>query len=230
MANTLTTALGAIEKAVLKIYIENKQTVGGITVVNDIEKTMEVQFNPSSLAYFASSDPVVVDSYRQQSLKDMRFLQAAKPISGQLSFTLIFDEVTNVKAFATDQFTNLSGGANVTNLAKMGAGMVMKEPSVKGKLCALTELIVSGNVKKIAFIWNELCVVGTVSEIQTNFTMFSMKGEPIRGTVSLRIKEDVEATNNAGRITKAFKEVFKDNQADARSASQKVESLINLNI
>lgn len=219
--------MGVIEKARigLKYYDEEGEL--------EERNSLVVPFNPSMLRYFASGEKIIQSSYRQMKLKDMRFQQEAKAITGQLSFQLIFDEVELISAFMEESMKLVNPTPTPTAVIKGAVGAIKSgvqgPPSVKDVMCAFTGALLS-EVDAVSFQWNDMEFVGTVTEIQMMFTMFSIEGEPIRGTVDMRLTEHVNETQKRNQNKAAFDGLFKDNVADATNAAQKVGNLLNLNL
>ncbi len=208
---------------------------GILCIIDDDDKELyfQVQFNPSTLTYFASSEPVAINSYRQQRLKDMHFYVKARPVQGMLQLKILFDDSMRYDCFTQEKINLASLTPNPTEVAKAAATALRKTTgggSVKEQLCALSSLLISPDVAYVGFIWNDLKVVGTVSEAQTSFDMFSPSGEPVRGTVLLRIRESMNQNEMIKKMALSFDKVFKDNKAEARSATRKVENILNLSI
>ncbi|MCR5482483.1 MAG: hypothetical protein K6F52_06775 [Clostridia bacterium] len=214
--------VGMVEKGILYICAEDGS-----------ELYFQVQFNPSTIGYFASSEPVAVNSYRQQRLKDMHFYVKARPIQGMLQLKIMFDDTMRFDCFSQEKINLASMTPNPTEVAKAAATAFRKMSgggSVKEQLCALSSLLISPEVEYVGFIWNELKIVGSVSEAQTSFDMFSPSGEPVRGSILLRIRESVNHREVVTKMALSFSKVFKENKADARSATSKVENILNLNL
>lgn len=152
-------------------------------------KTLEVQFNPSSLVIDAhGGGRVPINNYSSNdnnSPGTICFGPLAVYIN--ISFTLIFDSTFIADAFAGDKFQ-----LNATSLAKnaisaVAMGVTGKEytvrPFVEGFLAAMRD----PDHRTVIFQWGKLRYVGMMNSVNCSYTMFNPNGEPIRAEVQVNM-------------------------------------------
>ena len=106
------------------------------------------------------------------------------------SVSLIFDQVSNTAAFQQDLLTISSsrgiqmGGKIVTDVVGgfFGGG---KPQSVQVMVEAFIAALRNDKTRMVCFEWGELCYEGMLRQVNTNYTMFDMLGNPVRAEVGL---------------------------------------------
>jgi hypothetical protein len=101
----------------------------------------------------------------------------------------MFDEVNIHDAFTCEKVTVGTGAAkNIgTQIMKAaGAAEWSVQPAVEGLVGAMR----NSNTRRIEFNWGEFVFVGTLEQINVDYTMFSPLGKPLRAKMQLRILND----------------------------------------
>jgi len=206
------------------------QAAGGV------KKMIEVQFNPSQITIQAQGGGAAQITNFGGNTKD------GEVGSNSISYTklepritvnipLIFDSVVNADAFFADKILT-----NPTSVAKNAVSAVANgfgyEQTVQTQVEGLIGALRNEYTRGIIFSWSDMSFSGVLNGINSQYTMFSPTGKPIRATVNLTILcSDTElARGHMGQWTEKYKEAFirKGDVIQNQTASQKVSSLINL--
>ena len=169
--------------------------------------SLEVMYNPSSIQF----NSVAGGSYTQlQGPGDggaRQTMQYTRPSSTTMRVQLIFDRVNQFNAFSLYN-QGLSLGSAVGVVSNLATDHTVL-PYVDGILGLMSTDI----TRHVMFIWSEMTFHGRLEGVDANFTMFNKKGEPIRATVDINIKESdsmhlttAEDTYWNDAFTKAFGE------------------------
>lgn len=162
----------------------------GVDLGDGYTSQLEVQFNPTSIrisGYAGDDDAQIMD-----------FSQNGKGITAgalncnlQMSVNLIFDQISNTAAFQQDMLTFSS-----SSLASMGKGALTaaKDLLLGGKKLSL-QMIVEAFVatmrnektREVCFQWGDMKYEGVLRQVNTDYTMFDINGNPVRATVGLSI-------------------------------------------
>ena len=155
----------------------------------EYNKCIEVQFNPSSIKIsgHAGDDDVQITNFTQDGRGVSR---GAANLQMDFSVSLIFDQVSNTAAFQQDLLTISSsrgiqmGGKIVTDVVGglLGGG---KPQSVQVMVEAFIAALRNDKTRMVCFEWGELCYEGMLRQVNTNYTMFDMLGNPVRAEVGL---------------------------------------------
>lgn len=181
---TAATGLGDLARGALK------SAMGlGSKAPKEYNKCIEVQFNPSSIKIsgHAGDDDVQITNFTQDGRGVSR---GAANLQMDFSVSLIFDQVSNTAAFQQDLLTISSsrgiamGGKIVTDVlgGLVGGG---KPQSVQVMVEAFIAALRNDKTRMICFEWGELCYEGMLRQVNTNYTMFDMLGNPVRAEVGL---------------------------------------------
>lgn len=181
---TAATGLGDLARGALK------SAMGlGSKAPKEYNKCIEVQFNPSSIKIsgHAGDDDVQITNFTQDGRGVSR---GAANLQMDFSVSLIFDQVSNTAAFQQDLLTISSsrgiamGGKIVTDVlgGLIGGG---KPQSVQVMVEAFIAALRNDKTRMVCFEWGELCYEGMLRQVNTNYTMFDMLGNPVRAEVGL---------------------------------------------
>ena len=181
---TAATGLGDIARGALKAAMGL-----GSKAPKEYNKCIEVQFNPSSIKIsgHAGDDDVQITNFTQDGRGVSR---GAANLQMDFSVSLIFDQVSNTAAFQQDLLTISSsrgiamGGKIVTDAlgGLLGGG---KPQSVQVMVEAFIAALRNDKTRMVCFEWGELCYEGMLRQVNTNYTMFDMLGNPVRAEVGL---------------------------------------------
>ncbi len=197
----------------------------------EYNKSIEVQFNPSSIKIsgHAGDDDVQITSYSQDGCGIHR---GSANLQMDFSVSLIFDQVSNTAAFQQDLLT-ISSSRGIQTGAKIAGDMVGsllgggKPQSLQVTVEAFIAALRNDKTRMVCFEWGELMYEGMLRQVNTNYTMFDMLGNPVRAEVSLVIylmetseKGISDYTNRYWQV--AYEEAFINGNPFA-------ESILNLN-
>lgn len=184
--NLLGDTLGKIKSAVTKI-----QSISGSSnwwdsnenvareLGNDFH-VMQVQYNPSTISMNAIAGSYAYD-YRmgpgdkggsQTTLVENNNV----PAQINMSVELMFDDMN-----ANDCFR----GVTVRELASS----ILKDHSVQTQVEGLIALTTRKATRKVIFHWADMTFVGEILNVQAKYTMFSIKGDPVRASVRLTMSD-----------------------------------------
>lgn len=209
-----TTVLSSLTIGALSQSIQNALNVGAISEndaqhssdISCSQKMFKVQFNPEQLTFSANSSyamrerrcrktNVAVESTEQKQQGDNPTSTSelnAKKLDGQenvadteskppkvyMSFSIIFDSV-----YQNDAFMHTSGiGENVMGAINMFRG---KTYSVQPYVEALIAAIRNSRTREVIFSWGDMCYEGTLTTVNSKYTMFNTAGSPIRANVDI---------------------------------------------
>ena len=149
---------------------------------------LEVQYNPTSLRLDTTAGRQM--SYGG-STGSVEVKQYTTPAATTLSCELLFDDFNNMDAFMLSD--NPLTGATVSNLKNMGSSMLRNATkdgySVQRQMEGLLSLLTVPEARHVIFYWGAMCFRGEMTEVTTKYSMFNKKGYPIRGTVTIQIRQ-----------------------------------------
>lgn len=221
----------------VKTISDKLSTFGSSATVSDMagsysKKTFRVQFNPSELQVYASNPPVQKTDTRMKKGKKRQRKKhtevAVKP-SVDLTVPLIFDDVNIYDAFMLDKFAMGASASAVTNVATGIASLAGKKWTVQTEVEGLLAALRDEQTRNVTFTWADFTFTGQLSNINAQYTMFSVSGRPIRAKVTLRIHQEMDASYESPWL-EAHEEVFGGDSSSLVKAAQKVGNLINLNL
>lgn len=177
-----------------------------------------VQFNPSTLRLRASGGgKTEIKNFADTDA--IGFSYTAAPFSVHMDVDLIFNKVDPNDAFlelAPSLGTFKGAGKSLFNLlGKNSSYSVQNE--VEG-LIAATRCF---NTCMMSFNWGKLCYSGVLQNLDTAYTVFNPKGEPVAGTVHLSMILVDEQVNerNMGKWLGAYLEAFDKKKSLAGSGA-----------
>lgn len=192
---------------------------------------IKVQFNPKTISFIGQSGEVRSKSVGGEN--EGMFSQTNVPAETILKMELIFDDTNIMDAFMINSnLLSLAGAAdNATQYTRAALGM---EYSVRD----ISELFISAMVnvcsRQVGFVWNKTIFWGEMTSVNVQYTMFNKKGNPIRSTVALQIRQDKSKGETAYATEKnwdkAFENMFKIKKTNtAIGINNKASNIFNLN-
>ncbi len=184
-----------------------------------------VQFNPSSIEFYAHADKVKVKTLQVQGQNEIP-KPNVRPPSVTMTVELIFDDVENSDAFLVN---NLTPG--VMNIAKTGLKLLTgrEEHTVQPQTNAMVGMLMEESTRMICFRWGDLAFAGEVVNVEAKYTMFNPKGNPIRSVVSLTIVQRVDEDDQINYWESAFDNFFgQSNESKETNMGQTVDKAKNL--
>lgn len=189
---------------------------------------MEVQYNPSSIQMQTTTGSQL--DYCGGSMGNMAnnmIVQNTVPTSTTMNVQLIFDEVNVFDAFMINNVNSPvgSGVQAVKNLAQ-------KEHSVQHQIEGILSLLTMDATRQVVFYWAKMCFRGELTAVQASYTMFNKSGNPIRGTVSLSIRQGEQAgVYDPDSWETAYENLFKKSRnGDTGGGADTFSKLTNNNI
>ena len=193
-----------------------------------------VQFNPSELQFsgygggFAQKVNFVRDKAADE---DVTFGNMQSRIT--MTVKLIFDQVDPQDAFMSDKFT--MSYTSVTKGAVKGVKKLLgkKTNSIQTQVEGFIGALRNENTREITFAWGKMCYTGILNRISSQYTMFSVTGEPIRAVVTMTMvcaDENIEG-NTMGNWDDQYKKAFGGGESFSLvNSAQKVGNLFNFNL
>lgn len=193
-------------------------------------KQFKVQFNPTTLQISAQGGGTAQITSVDKGAEEDAIAQAAMDTRIQLSVQLIFDKVYSKDAFMNEKFV-LDPKSMITGAAVGIANAVKKkeytvQPIVEGFIAALR----SEHTRKVTFAWGDMNYGGILNSVNSQYTMFSVTGKPVRATVTLGILcTDAKVTKGyMGQWEQHYKNAFESASKSYENGAQKVSNLLNL--
>ncbi|MBR0146723.1 MAG: hypothetical protein IJM25_08700 [Eubacterium sp.] len=199
-------ALGALEAGVTQKYDQLNQQLlrkaeaslkgKKVATYDDIREfaldknyiALEVQYNPSSLRLDTAAGKQM-DFAGDNARRDLSLYNA--PAATILSMELLFDDTNNMDAFMLGDnpltgFTPSNAANTVTSVMKG----VKNGYSVQRQMQGLLSLLTIKEAQRVIFFWGSMSFHGILTDVEEQYTMFNKRGQPIRGRVSLSIRQD----------------------------------------
>jgi hypothetical protein len=152
-------------------------------------RSMEVQFNPSSirLSGFAGDEDVSISEFSQGEGGSIRSGSVGAQV--ELSFKLIFDHISNTAAFQQDLLLlmNASSLASAAGQKLMDAIKGRTKNSVQITVEAFIACLRNDKTRTVCFEWGDMRYEGVLRQINTAYTMFDMNGLPVRAEVGVNM-------------------------------------------
>lgn len=208
------------------------QNIEGATV-----KQFRVQFNPSEVT-IGGYGGGLMQKVDYTAPNGSGISMGAMDCRITFGVRLIFDQVENDDAFMASKI-NLapsSLGTKAVKGIKKVAGYKKKGPTVQNEVEGLIAALRNERTRVITFAWAKMLYTGTLLSVNSNYTMFNINGQPIRGEVNLTIVlQDADVTkNNMGVWQQKYKDAFKkerrifDDQAiDYSANNQAMANFLN---
>ncbi|MBQ7564214.1 MAG: hypothetical protein IJT16_09515 [Lachnospiraceae bacterium] len=224
------TAIDDIRKLEEKLMerAEKSLSGGAVSTYNDIKSfagmngfiALGLQYNPSSLRLDTSAGVQRTYSGDPGNEQVSKF---TAPAATTLSCELLFDDVNQMDAFMLND-SPYTGGlglsfSNATRLVNYGLAFGKKGFSVQKQMEGLLSMLAIPQARHVIFFWGNMCFRGEMTEVSSEYTMFNKKGAPIRGRMSIQIRQgdgsdaaqgsDADYYVNESYWTKAFNSAFK---------------------
>lgn len=215
---SLKSVTGNIEKAVIEFEIDGRK------------QRVRVQYNPASVSFSAYARETKLENKESNENSAESTYQNTNTASTGMSIDLIFDDVNNFDAFMNEKLM-LSAGTAASAISRRKGGH-----SEISNIFAFINLLNCSNNRKVTFYWSEFSFQGELVSVNTEFTMFNIMGNPIRGKVSLGIQQDYSHEGiDKNENDRAFDELFggdmlTSSETNAGSMKDKAGNLLNLNL
>ena len=224
------TASNAQQK-MLSLYLKGDSSIGKLRSGKAAGgySSLQVDYNPSSISFSTQNEGEYSDKQMKSGLYSI-----SKSCEVQMNVELIFDDVSVQDAFMWDRF-QLSAKSAVSAI-KAVAGA---EHTVRVPIEGIISLIRHQLTRNVAFIWGPTLFYGMLTQVDARYTMFNPQGNPVRGTVSLSLIQNLQG--GVGVVNdywnKAFdkmtgvrsvKDLFKNTAVSASDRTGVVGNLLQL--
>lgn len=187
-------------------------------------KRYKVRFNPSTLSLNAYGGGCVQKTSFDG--KNSKIVYEGMDTTISLNVQLVFDAESNEDCFMNEI-------VDVKGIVKKGIDVARKKRnSVQNQVEGFIAALRSPYTRRVKFIWGNMSYKGVLSNVEAEYTMFSIHGRPVRAVVNIGINctdEDV-VYSNMGQWQKCFDEAFSKDKTNLESAAQNVGNLINFNL
>ena len=213
------TEVAAIRKALV-------EGTNGFALENAVNRRFRVQFNPSELQIYSTTEPVEKLNAQKDEKAEKKDSLVDSPIGArlELSTNLFFDHMNVSNSFMMDKPMLPASVSGVTNLVTLGMGdKFTVQTEVEGFIAALRNIY----TQTVTFQWADFSFTGTLLHVGAQYTMFSMQGNPVRAKILLRIRQEKGGQKMQSWIDDFGKGFGKD-QSNLVRTEQKVGSILNL--
>ena len=197
---------------------------------------LEVQYNPATLRLDTSAGKQM--EYRGNAQNPELSVYKA-PSATILTMDLLFDDVNNMDAFMLND--NPLTGMTASNIANTATSLYKNIKgngySVMRQMQGLLSLLTIAEAQRVIFFWGDMSFHGCVTDVDMQYTMFNKKGHPVRGKVTLSIRQEDDEELNRARDKaytydkdywdKAFEDTFKEEGEAAGSMLDSVNKFTN---
>ncbi len=196
---------------------------------------LEVQYNPSSLRLSTSAG---MQTKYGDDAADLTVQSVPAPAATDLSFELLFDDVSSQDAFMLEgnAITNASFGNAYQAIKSAKVGKY----SVQRQMDGLLAMLSLDSARNVIFFWSDMSFRGEVTAVSVTYTMFNKYGYPVRGKVGMTIRqgdgsEDADSREEIRHYdesywNKAIDRIFKDEIPKASTNDMLNNNLINLKV
>lgn len=189
------------------------------------KKTYTVRFNPSELSINAVGGGKVAKTNFDDS-GNSKVEYASMEINIQLSVRLIFDDMRVTDSFMNEIATPVNGAHKIYHAAKNTRNSVQAQ--VEGFIGAMR----NAYTRRVTFVWGNLRYEGVLNYMNSEYTMFSVHGRPVRAHVDIGIlcsDKSMDGTN-MGQWGPKFKAAFDSDGQNLETVGQNVGNLLNINL
>ena len=149
---------------------------------------LELQYNPASLRLDTSAG---MQRSRETSASGIaKVSEVEVPASTTLVCDIVFDDMNLQDAFMTENIAPSVGNvlSAIKNVRSSGF-------SVQKQVDGFISMLMRDETRQVNFFWANMCFRGEVTNIDSHYTMFNKKGNPIRATVNMTIRQGSGSQN-----------------------------------
>lgn len=193
-----------IQKAVLKIGKMNKNAKEAVEYYD-----MPVQYNPSSLSFSSRAGLIEEEGPGEAGIGSRK--SAVLPPETTLSVELLFEAIVNDDAFlsgAKQQEMEEALGKKRSYLPETKQKDSDQEYFVQRQVDGLLSLVMQVSTKQVVFVWGDMNFSGELEDVSARYTMFGPKGNPIRASVELTIRQ--AASDSDDKMNSSEEAYWKD--------------------
>lgn len=193
-----------IQKAVLKIGKINKNSKDTVEYYD-----MPVQYNPSTLSLSSRAGLIEEEGPGEAGIGSRK--SAVLPPETSLSVELIFEAIDNDGAFLSNtkqQKMEEALGKKRSYHPEAKQKAEGPEDFVQRQVDGLLSLVMQVSTKQVVFIWGDMNFGGELEDVSARYTMFGPKGNPIRASVDLTIRQ--AASDSDSQMNSSEEAYWKD--------------------
>lgn len=203
----------------------DKIKVAGV-VQGPTTKKYIVRFNPSELNIQArGGEPIGRQSFDGKGGTN---LYAAMEVFIMFNVRLVFDEMHIEDCFMEE----IVSKKYVAVKAYQGAKH--KRNSVQGQVEGFVAALRNPYTRNVTFRWGKLEYSGVLNYLNTEYTMFSTQGRPVRAIVDIGIKcvdRNIDKNQSVADWNRKYEEAFGNGDTTSlESVGQNVSNLFNINL
>lgn len=222
----LTDAASSVLESGISAAKELVSYLGGAT-----RKCFHVQFNPADLSLSGyGGGRVAKTDFSGKNGGGISYESAAVRIT--LNVKLIFDKVDPQEAFMSDKLSSSVSAMAQGAVRATREAFGKKDNSVQREVEGFMAALRSKYTNRITFHWGTMNYPGVLNRVSAQYTMFNVKGQPVRAVVTLSLVcADAEVSaNSMGVWQKYYEEAFQGKNQSYVKAAQKVGNLLNMNL
>jgi hypothetical protein len=179
-------------------------------------KVLTVQFNPNEISF--SSSPQ--EEKKGDNTKVDKVL--TQPFKTIMTVSLIFEEIHNTDAFIWDKQNAVFRGSLKEKLQNSSLVSAIKDYSVKNQIDGILALLANRLTRNVVFNWGKQSVTGVLQSAEAEYTMFNTSGNPIMGSVTLKI-----GVTSFAKQENAFDGLFKVKHSNVMESVSNTASTIS---
>lgn len=193
-------------------------------------KCYHVQFNPSELSLSGFGGGRVAKTVFSNQDSKISYESAAVRIT--LNVKLIFDKVDPQDAFMSDKLSASATAMAQGAVRSVRRAVGKKDDSVQKEVEGFIAALRSNYTRRITFYWGTMNYPGVLNRVSSQYTMFNVKGQPIRAVVSLSLvcADEEVSSGNMGVWQRYYEEAFQGDNQSYVKAAQKAGNLLNFNL
>lgn len=185
-------------------------------------KTYTVRFNPSELSINAvGGGKVARTNFDDSGQSKVEYVPM--DVNIQLTVRLVFDDMRVTDSFMNEIATPVNGAHKIYHAARETRNSVQAQ--VEGFIAAMR----SEYTRRVTFYWGKLAYTGVLNYMNSEYTMFSIHGRPVRAHVDIGILCS-DKSDGLKFWEDRFDDAFNGDGEDLESVGQNVGNLLNINL
>ena len=224
-------AAGSVDFSAAVTQKAMTEGIGLFSPKNSMNKEFMVQFNPSEVQLYTSSEPIAKQSTQRKSGENGKTsLGSASPPTAELTVALYFDHMVVADSFMLEKPIMPTSVSGVTN-AVMATALSgkMKDRSVQKEVEGFLPALQNPLTRTVTFRWTDFTFTGSLSRVDAKYTMFSNLGRPVRAKMTLTIKQQMNS-KTLKSWEESFQSAFKGESTNLVRPEQYAGNLLNLGL
>ena len=197
-----------------KMAASQKGFLSSFTSMKNVAKqegyhVMEVKYNPSRIRIQSHGGNQMMPGPAGAGANLQ--MQSTIPAMTTMQVELLFDDMNKQDAFMMEKISDVSAGAIVSDISGVVKNIIGDGYTVQREIEGIIGMITQSETRQVVFYWGDMAFAGEVIGIEAKYTMFNPLGHPVRGTVSLTIREGGPDGDSSGNAywDDAYKEMMK---------------------